>query len=94
MTVAIICIDKPNSLDLRLSIRPKHLEWLKLNLPEGTFVGPLLDDDAEKFKGSLYILNFSNCEKAREWISDEPYYKNDLFEDVIIRLTRNILPLE
>ena len=49
---------------------------------------------AEKFKGSLYILNFSNCEKAREWISDEPYYKNDLFEDVIIRLTRNILPLE
>ena len=59
MSVAIICIDKPNSLDLRLSIRPKHLEWLKLNLPEGTFVGPLLDDDGEKFKGSLYILNFS-----------------------------------
>ncbi|MEE2705219.1 MAG: YciI family protein [Pseudomonadota bacterium] len=94
MPVAIICIDKSDSLDLRLRTRPEHLEWLKQNLPDGTFVGPLLHDDGETFKGSLYILNFNDCEQAREWINQEPYFKNNLFENVIIRLTKNILPLK
>jgi hypothetical protein len=94
MSVAIICIDKPNSLEKRLKIRPEHLKWLKENLPEGTFVGPLLDDDGTTFKGSLYILDFDNCDEAKNWISEEPYNKNELFDQVIIRLTKNIFPLK
>jgi len=94
MLVAIICLDKPNHLDLRMATRPSHLEWLKFNLPNGAYVGPLFDDDGESFRGSLYILEFDSTQSAREWIKDEPYYKADLFESVVVRPSRNVLPIE
>mgnify|MGYP001232627867 CR=1 FL=1 len=93
MLVAIICLDKPNHLDLRMATRPTHLDWLKRNLPDGAYVGPLFDDDGESFKGSLYILEFDSIQEAREWIKEEPYYKADLFESVFVRPSRNILPI-
>jgi uncharacterized protein YciI len=93
MLIAIMCIDKPNHLDLRMATRPKHLEWLKANLPDGEYVGPLFDDDGETFKGSLYILDFEDIAAARAWLAEEPYYKADLFESVIMRPSRNILPM-
>ena len=93
MLIAILCLDKPNHLDLRMATRPSHLEWLKANMPDGAYVGPLFDDDGETFKGSLYILEFESVAAARDWIKDEPYYKADLFESVIMRPSRNILPM-
>jgi len=94
MLIAIMCIDKPNHLEKRMSVRPDHLAWLKENLPDGEYVGPLFDDDGETFKGSLYILDFEDIAAARAWIANEPYYKADLFESVIMRPSRNILPME
>jgi uncharacterized protein YciI len=93
MLVAIMCLDKPNHLDLRMATRPAHLEWLKANMPTGEYVGPLLGDDGEGFQGSLYILEFESVAAARGWIKDEPYYKANLFESVIMRSSRNILPM-
>ena len=95
MLFSIMCIDRPDALDLRLSVRPKHLDWLQKNLPpQSVYVGPLLDDDGTTFKGSLYILDFADVSKAREWISNEPYNMVGLFESIIVRSTRNILPLK
>jgi len=95
MLFSIMCIDRPEVLDLRLSVRPKHLDWLQKNLPsQSVFVGPLLDDEGKTFRGSLYILDFECVSKAREWISNEPYNMVGLFESIIIRSTRNILPLK
>jgi len=93
MLIAIMCLDKPNSLSLRMATRPKHLEWLKSNMPEAAYVGPLLDDAGESLIGSLYILEFEDVTAARTWIAEEPYYKADLFESVLVRPSRNILPM-
>ena len=93
MLIAIMCLDKPNSLSLRMATRPKHLEWLKNNMPDAAYVGPLLDDEGEALVGSLYILEFEDVTAARAWLATEPYYKADLFESVLIRPSRNILPM-
>jgi len=93
MLIAIMCLDKPNHLDLRMATRPAHLEWLKANVPDGVYIGPLFDDDGETFKGSLYILDFEDIAAARAWIADEPYYKADLFKSVTMRPSKNIFPL-
>jgi len=93
MLIAIMCLDKPNSLGLRMATRPQHLEWLKNNMPEAAYVGPLLDDEGDSLLGSLYILEFEDVAAARAWIVDEPYYMADLFESVLMRPSRNILPM-
>ena len=94
MLIAIQCLDKADHLDLRMATRPSHLEWLKANLPDGAFVGPLFAEDGETFQGSQYILEFESLDAARAWIKDEPYYKAELFQSVTMHPTRNILPME
>ena len=93
MLLAIVCVDKDGSIDLRMKTRPLHLEWLKNNLPPGAFVGPLLSENGEDFRGSLYILEFPSIKKANVWLAGEPYYKAELFKSVMIYPTRNILPM-
>jgi uncharacterized protein YciI len=93
MLFAILCLDKDGAKDLRMKIRPRHLEWLKINLPTGAFVGPLLSENGKDFRGSLYILEFVRLEEANVWLADEPYYQAELFKSVMIYPTRNILPM-
>lgn len=95
MLIAIMCLDKPNHLDLRMKTRPEHLDYLKASIPDGSvYAGPLLDDDGETFKGSLYILEFEGVAAAHAWLAAEPYFKAGLFESVIVRPSRNVLPFE
>lgn len=92
MLFAIQCIDKPNSLDLRMANRPAHLDYLNAHLAQVVAAGPLLDDAGEKPVGSLLVMEFADKDAAEGFAAGDPYAKAGLFQSVSIRPYRKVLP--
>jgi uncharacterized protein YciI len=86
MYVALICTDKPNSLDLRMATRPAHLEHMKGYEERGKVMagGPLMDETG-KPNGSLIILDVAGMDEARAIADADPYAKAGLFANVEFR---------
>jgi len=84
MLFALICTDKPQSLQVRLDNRPAHIAFLK-SLGDGLkAAGPFLDDDGN-MTGSLVIIEASNRDEALAISREDPYARAGLFESVEIR---------
>ena len=84
MLYALICTDKPHSLQIRLDNRPAHLDFLN-GLGDGMkAAGPFLDDDGN-MTGSLVVIEASNRDEALAISEEDPYAKAGLFESVEIR---------
>lgn len=89
MRVALVCTDKPDSLQLRLDNRPAHMAYI-----EATGVvemaGPFLGADG-KMMGSLIILSVDGLQDAGNWAKRDPYAKAGLFEGVDIREWKKVI---
>lgn len=81
----LVCIDKPDSLPLRMATREAHLAYAR-GLPAGTIRlgGPFLDDNGD-MAGSLIIVELADLAAATAFNRDDPYTKAGLFERVEIR---------
>ena len=89
MRVALICLDKPGALQVRLDNRPAHVEHLK----SSDFVelaGPFLDPQGN-MNGSLIVLEVPDLDAARAWAEADPYAKAGLFESVSIREWKKVI---
>lgn len=84
MLFALICTDKPQSLDLRMSVRPDHLNYLDGLGAALKAAGPFTDDDG-KPTGSLVIIEAADMAAARAMAENDPYAKAGLFAHVEIR---------
>lgn len=86
MLFAVICKDKPGSLQVRLDTRPEHIAFLDgLNGDKKlAFAGPFLDADG-KPNGSLVVVETSDLAGAQALSAADPYAKAGLFESVEIR---------
>jgi uncharacterized protein len=84
MLFAIICNDKPNSLELRLAQRPSHLEYLNSLGSKIKAAGPFLDNDGNPC-GSLLIVDTETLDLARDIAALDPYAKAELFNDVTVK---------
>ena len=84
MLFALICTDKPNSLDLRLQVRPDHVAYLEALGADMKAAGPFVDDDG-KPTGSLVIINAENKTAAQKIASKDPYAVAGLFSSVEIK---------
>ena len=84
MLFALICTDKPDSTDLRSSVRPDHLDYLKGVGDRLKAGGPFLDD-AGAPRGSLVIIEAGDRAEAERIAADDPYAKAGLFQSVEIR---------
>jgi len=94
MQFAIVCLDKPDHLPVRLENRPAHLEHLKAHAAKILIAGPLLSDDGESPVGSLLIMDFADAEAARKFAEADPYAKAGLFKSVNICPYRKVLPAD
>lgn len=88
----IRCLDKANSLDLRLQTRAAHLEWLMSVQDKIVICGPLLSDDGQSMIGSLLLMDFPDRETAEDALQHDPYAKAGLFQSVEIMRWRQVLP--
>ncbi len=86
MFYALMCKDKPGSLDLRMATRPPHVEYLKAMEAKGVLkmAGPLLGDD-EKPIGSLLIIAVGDKKEAEAFAAGDPYAVAGLFASTEIR---------
>jgi uncharacterized protein YciI len=96
---AIISEDVENSLDKRLTVRPKHLQRLQALQEAGRLVlaGPHPAIDSENpgeagFTGSLVVAEFASFDEARQWADSDPYIEAGVYAKVTVKPFKKVLP--
>ncbi len=99
MLYAIIAEDVDNSLQDRLTARPKHLERLTALQDQGRLIlaGPHPAIDTEDpgeagFTGSLVVAEFDSLEDARSWADADPYVAAGVYARVTIKPFKKVFP--
>ncbi|RBM27249.1 YciI family protein [Vibrio tarriae] len=92
MWYVIFSQDVENSLDKRLSVRPKHLERLQQLQDEGRLLiaGPMPAIDSDNpgqagFTGSTVIADFASLTEAQAWANADPYVAAGVYANVIVK---------
>lgn len=91
--------DVANSLEKRLSVRPQHVERLKQLQNEGRLIlaGPLPAVDSDDpgdagFSGSLIVAEFDSLEAAVQWANADPYIAAGVYDSVVVKPFKKVLP--
>ncbi|MEM0989917.1 MAG: YciI family protein [Pseudomonadota bacterium] len=84
MLYAIICIDKPDHLEVRKANRDAHLAHIKGSNGAIVQAGPFLDADGGMC-GSLLMYEADEISAAQDWAAADPYARASLFQSVEIR---------
>jgi uncharacterized protein YciI len=84
MPYAIQTTDKPDSLELRTSLRAEHLAYLTSNQGRILAGGALVDDDGKGGSGGIIILDTDERTEAEAFIAEDPFTKGGLFESVTV----------
>ncbi|HIF9316349.1 TPA: YciI family protein [Photobacterium damselae] len=99
MWYVIFSQDVENSLERRMSVREKHLARLKDLQNEGRLLvaGPMPTIDDENpgeagFTGSTVIADFASLEDAQAWADADPYIDAGVYEKVIVKPFKKVLP--
>ena len=99
MLYMICATDVEGSLDKRLQARPAHLERLNQLKGEGRLIlaGPLPAIDSPDpgpagFTGSLVVAEFTSLEDAESWANDDPYVAAGVYESVVVKPFKKVLP--
>lgn len=99
MWYAIISEDVDNSLELRKSARPAHLERVKALVDEGRLLvaGPhpavdCIEPGSAGFTGSLIVADFESLQDAEAWASEDPYVKAGVYATVTVKPFKQVLP--
>jgi uncharacterized protein YciI len=96
---AIIAEDAPDSLALRLSVRPAHLERVQALVDEGRVVlagphpaidGP--DPGPAGYTGSLIVAEFEDLEQAQAWAEADPYATAGVFARWVVKPFKQVFP--
>ena len=81
---ALMCLDKPDSLDLRMATRERHLAYVRDNAEKVRLAGPLLDE-ADQMAGSFFILDLPDQAAAEAFNAADPYTQAGLFGSISLR---------
>ena len=80
----LTCLDKPNSLPVRLANRDANLAYLAEHPGVVRLAGPFLDA-AGDMAGSLMIVEAADLAAAKAFNAADPYVRAGLFASVDIR---------
>ena len=83
----LFCVDKPDSLALRLATREAHLAYVGGFRDQMKLGGPLLDDK-DDMAGSLIILDVADRAAAEAFSAGDPYTQAGLWRRVDITAFR------
>ncbi|MBK1850051.1 YciI family protein [Marinobacter sp. 1-4A] len=99
MYYAIISEDVDNSLPLRQTARPAHIERLQTLKKEGRLLiagpHPALDtsDPGDAgFSGSLVVAEFDSLAAAQSWADSDPYMDAGVYSKVTVKPFKLVLP--
>jgi uncharacterized protein len=81
---ALVAHDRPNSVALRMAIRPEHLKHLDALGEQLLLAGPFLNDAGEGV-GSIVVIEADSLEEARTLFGRDPFLTQGLFDQVTIK---------
>ena len=88
------CVDKPGAAEIRAANREAHLAHLKAQGDRVFAAGPLQTDGGDGMTGSILILDFPDRAAAQAFADADPYAKAGLFESVVIRRWKKVIPAD
>jgi uncharacterized protein len=94
MLFVVYCVDRPGREQVRLENRSAHLAFLETYKANVAAAGPLQSDDGNSMTGSLLIMDFPDRAAVEAFAAGDPYAKAGLFESVVIRRWKKVLPVE
>ena len=83
MQFIITAHDGENMLDRRMTVRPRHLEGMAKLGKHIVLAGGLLDGEG-KMKGSVLILDFEDRAALDDYLKNEPYVVERVWEKIEI----------
>ena len=83
MQFVITAYDGAGMLAKRMEVRPPHLEGMERLKEHLIAAGGLLDDEG-KLKGSVLIMEFQNREEVDEYLANEIYVKEHVWEKITV----------
>ena len=86
-TFILFCKDKPQSLDLRMATRERHLAYVGGFAGQLKLGGPLLDANGD-MAGSVLMFEAETLAEAEAFSANDPYRLAGLFERVDISAMR------
>lgn len=89
MRVALVCIDKPDCLQIRLDNRAAHLAYIAATAVV-EMAGPFLNA-AGQMTGSLIILAVDTLADAQDWAQSDPYSLAGLFQSVAVTEWKKVI---
>ena len=99
MLYAILSEDIADSLPLRQTARPAHLQRLEELQSQGRLLlaGPHPVEESQKtethaFTGSLVIAEFDSLDAAQTWANDDPYLHAGVYKQVTVKPFKQVLP--
>lgn len=99
MLYAILSEDVSDSLVLRKTARPYHLERLQKLQDEGRLIlaGPHPSIDSANpgeagFTGSLVVAEFNSLTEARQWADEDPYMEAGVYAKVTVKPFKQVFP--
>ncbi len=99
MLYAIIGEDAPGSIETRRRVRPQHLRRVEQLRDQGRLVlaGPHPAIDAPDpgpagFTGSLIVAEFESRSEAERWVGADPYVTEGVFQSIVVKPFRQVLP--
>lgn len=81
MQFVIKAYDGKGKLDKRMEVRPRHLEGIE-KIREHIICGGGLLDEEGKMKGSVLIMEYDNREQLDEYLANEPYVVEQVWETI------------
>ena len=92
MRFAIVCTDKPNQAGTRVEHREAHFAHLDAYAEHIVEAGPMLAEDASHSVGSLLIVEFPDRASAEVFTNTDPFAQAGIFESVVIRPYKKVIP--
>ena len=83
MQFVITAYDGAGMLAKRMEVRPLHLEGMERLKEHLIAAGGLLDDEG-KLKGSVLIMEFQNRDEVDEYLTNEIYVKEHVWEKIAV----------
>jgi uncharacterized protein YciI len=99
----VVIPDRPNVLNRRMQVRPRHLERAEtahqqgLLIAGGALMSPAMSlmlknnhnpSDQAQMQGSMFILDLPSEEECREWIEQDPYTQGQVWDTTKAHLYR------
>jgi len=92
MIYVILLMDRPDTADLRVQVRPEHRAYLAQLADRMAFAGPLTSEDGQTTLGSLLAIDFPNRAAVDAWLKDEPFTKAGVYEAPVVHVFNNMWP--